>query len=108
MQSNDCPDGVLDPVLARIHLEELGSVAGYLRMASSADLERVFVREMPDQLVTHYSKVLSELKDRYGEIIKKSNKAYIDNMITGLNHWIEAGKQGYLNWGLLQFQKRNL
>ena len=108
MQSDDCPEGVLEKVLARIHLEELGSVAGYLRMADGADLERVFVRELPEQLVIHYSRVLSELTNRYDEMIEKSHKTYIDNMITGLNHWIEAGKKSYLNWGILQFQKRNL
>lgn len=108
MQSDDCPDGVLENVLTRIHLEELGSVTGYLQIASGVDLERVFVREMPDQLVTHYSQVLKALTARYDEIIKKSNKDYIDNMISGLNHWIDSGKKGFLNWGILQFQKGNI
>ena len=107
MQSDDCPKGGLKQVLDRIHLEELGSKTAYLRMASRADLECVFVREMPQHLVTHYSKILSALTSRYDEMIKKSDKTFIDNMITGVNHWIEAGKKGYLNWGILQFQKRN-
>ncbi len=107
MQSNDCPEGVLQGVLDRIHLEELGSVKKYLRLAIKVDLEKVFVKEMPEQLVTHYSKVLEEVESNYKDIVAKSSKAYIDKMIEGLNHWIEAGKKGYLNWGILQFQKRN-
>ncbi len=105
MQSDDCPEGVLNEVLARIHLREMGSVATYLQLASSVGLNRVYVKEFPDQLINHYSKVLSELTDRYDEIVEKSGHTYVDRMIKGLEHWIRAGKNGYLNWGILQFQK---
>ncbi len=108
MQNDDCPEGVLKNVLARIHLEEMGSVKTYRRLARSADLERVFIKEMPEQLVNHYTKVLSVVKDKYDDLITKSSKAYIDNMMKGLQHWINAGEKGYLNWGILQFQKRNI
>jgi len=107
MQSDDCPDGVLQKVLDRLHLEELGSVKEYLRISRKVDLEQVLIKEMPDQLHTHYSKVLEATEEQYDEIVKKSSKKYIDNMIKGLKHWIEAADKGYLNWGILQFQKRN-
>ena len=51
MQSNDCPEGVLDKVLARINLQEMGSITKYLRLAKLVDLEKVFIKEMPDQLI---------------------------------------------------------
>jgi sarcosine/dimethylglycine N-methyltransferase len=108
MQIDDCPKGVLDKVLARIHLEELGSVKKYKRLANKADLEQVFIKQLPDQLVNHYTAVLAELKNRYDEMLKKSSQSYLDDMMIGLQHWIEAGKEGYLNWGILQFQKRNI
>lgn len=108
MQSDDCPDGALKDVLPRIHLEELGSVRLYRRLANRADLERVLIKEMPGQLVKHYTTVLETLNEQYDTVVKKSSEAYIKNMITGLKHWIEAGEKGYLNWGILQFQKRNI
>lgn len=108
MQSHDCPEEVLEKILGRLHLRELGSIPQYLRLARRADLQRVFVKEMPEQLLTHYSKVLLELENRYEEMIEKSGKTYVDEMIEGLRQWIAAAEQGYLNWGILQFQKQNI
>ena len=36
MQADDCPDGVLEPILSRIHLETLGSPSYYERAATEA------------------------------------------------------------------------
>jgi sarcosine/dimethylglycine N-methyltransferase len=105
MQSDDCPEGVLDPVLERIHLKEMGSVKRYREIASKLGMEEVVAKEMPEQLVNHYSRVLQEVERNYDEIIKKSSEAYIQRMMNGLKHWIEGGKQGYLNWGILVFKK---
>ncbi len=107
MQSDDCPDGALQNVLERLHLKNLSSVNYYQRIARKADLERVIIKEMPKQLLQHYTKILDATRDQYDEIVKKSGKEYIDKMIEGLQHWIEAAKEGYLNWGILEFQKRN-
>lgn len=107
MQSADCPEGVLKPVLDQIHLEEMGSVNLYKSLARRTDLEQVFIKEMPEQLVNHYSKVLEALRERYDEVVEKSNKAYLDKMVVRLQHWVNAGCKGYLNWGILHFQKRN-
>jgi len=105
MQADDCPDGVLQAVLDRIHLEEMGSVARYREFASSLNMYEVDVIEMPEQLVNHYSSVLNGLNQHYDEVINKSSQAYVDKMKQGLQHWINAGKQGYLNWGILIFKK---
>lgn len=107
MQSNDCPAGVLNEVLGRIHLEEMGSFNLYKRLARRTGLEQVFTKEMSEQLTSHYSKVLETLQKRYEEVAKKSKKTYLDKMMQGLQHWIDAGEKGYLTWGILQFQKRN-
>ena len=56
-----------------------------------------------EQLINHYSAILScieanddEFRQTYGE--------YINHQKIGLSHWIEAGKKGYLNWGILHFR----
>ncbi len=106
MQSDDCPARVLQPVLDRIHLEEMGSVRRYRELAGELGLEEVMVREIPEQLEKHYSRVLTTLKEQYEVLVEKSNAAYLERMMTGLKHWVEAGEKGYLNWGIMQFQKR--
>jgi sarcosine/dimethylglycine N-methyltransferase len=35
----------------------------------------------------------------------KSGKDYIEHQKRGLKYWIEPGKKGYLNWGILHFRK---
>jgi sarcosine/dimethylglycine N-methyltransferase len=106
MQADDCPEGVLQPVLERIHLQEMGSVAKYRRFAASLGLEEVEVHEMPEQLVNHYSNVLAGVNEHFDELKGKSSPEYLDKMKKGLQHWINAGKEGYLNWGILQFRKK--
>ncbi|MDM8559910.1 methyltransferase domain-containing protein [Candidatus Parabeggiatoa sp. HSG14] len=106
MQSNDCPTGVLQPVLERIHLDSMGSIDFYLSIAKELGFETVQVIEMTEQLINHYSHVLLEIETYYDEILKACSQEYIDRMKVGLNHWIEAGKKGYLSWGILHFCKK--
>lgn len=105
MQSDDCPPGVLQPVLDRIHLETLGSFAFYRDQAQRLGWEEVAVTDLTPQLVTHYSRVRQELEKHRGGLRGKVSDAYIDRMVQGLGHWIDAGGNGYLAWGILHFRK---
>jgi cyclopropane fatty-acyl-phospholipid synthase-like methyltransferase len=105
MQSDDCPEGVLQPVLDRIHLDSMGSIGFYTKTAEELGFEKVQVIEMTEQLVNHYSHVLQELEARYDELLTVCSQEYLDRMKVGLNHWIETGKKGYLSWGILHFRK---
>lgn len=105
MQSDDCPDGVLDSILTRIHLEEMGSVKKYRQFAQDLNLEAVEMDEMPQQLPNHYGRVQEELAKKRDQLEGKVSKEYIDRMYKGLTDWVEGGKSGYLNWGILHFRK---
>lgn len=105
MQSDTCPEGVLEPILKRIHLGELGSVKRYQQIAAANNLRQVNLLEMPEQLVNHYSSVLKQLRAQKEELLQVCSEAYLNNMQSGLQHWINGGKKGYLNWGIIQFQK---
>ena len=105
MQADDCPEGVLQPVLDRIHLDSLGSFAFYRQAAANAGLEELDVVDLTPQLVRHYSRVRQELERQRGSLEGKVSDEYIERMIKGLGHWIEAGDKGYLAWGILHFRK---
>jgi sarcosine/dimethylglycine N-methyltransferase len=105
MQTDNCPEGVLQPVLDRIHLASLGSVSFYQKAAAKAGLEEVQVIDLTHQLVNHYSRVAAETKSHYDEAVQESGKDYIDRMLVGLQHWVDAGQNGYLFWGIVQFRK---
>ena len=105
MQADDCPPGVLAPVLERIHLESLGSFAFYRATARELGWEEVGMSDMTDQLIRHYSRVREELFKRRVELAENVSTQYIERMIVGLTHWILAGESGHLAWGILHFRK---
>jgi sarcosine/dimethylglycine N-methyltransferase len=105
MQADDYPEGVLQPVLDRIHLQTLGSFAYYRDQARQLGWEEVSITDLTPQLVTHYTRVREELQQRRGDLESKVSHDYINRMIDGLAHWIDAGARGYLAWGILHFRK---
>ena len=105
MQSNECPAKVLQHLLHRIHLDTLPSFDFYRNTATALGFEEVELIELTEQLTIHYTRLLEEINTRYETFIKASGKDYIDHQKNGLEHWIEAGKNGHLNWGILHFRK---
>jgi sarcosine/dimethylglycine N-methyltransferase len=105
MQADDCPEGVLQPVLDRIHLDSLGSFAFYRETAANAGLQLVETIDLTPQLINHYSRVQQELVNQRDNLKGKVSDEYIENMHRGLGHWIDAGNHGYLAWGILHFRK---
>ncbi|MEX0745963.1 MAG: methyltransferase domain-containing protein [Phycisphaeraceae bacterium] len=106
MQADDCPAGVLAPILERIHLDTLGSPAFYREQAGKLGMVEVEFEDLSHQLTNHYSRVLKELEQREGELRDKQiSSDYIARMKKGLNHWIDGGRQGHLAWGIFHFRK---
>ncbi len=106
MQADNCPDGVLKPILNRIHLDTLGSPKYYRETASQFGLEIVQFEDRTDQLVRHYSRVLEETEKRQQEITQTISADYVERMKAGLKHWINGGKNGHLAWGIFLFRKQ--
>ena len=105
MQADDCPAGVLQPVLERIHLDSLCSFAFYRQQAQRLGWEEVSVTDLTPQLVNHYTRVRQVLAIKRNTLAGKVSDDYMDRMILGLKHWIDAGDNGYLAWGILHFRK---
>jgi len=105
MQADDCPDGVLQAVYDRIHLESLGSFAFYQDTARHIGFEPIGSMPLTAHLRTHYHRVREDLETHYDHMVSVSSKEYLDHMIKGLAHWVDAADQGYLAWGWLLFRK---
>ena len=105
MQADDCPKGVLQPVLDRIHLDSLGSFAFYREQAKRLGWRELHVEDLTHQLVRHYSRVREELGRQREALEQIVSADYIERMSQGLSHWIEAGEKGYLSWGIMHFRK---
>ncbi len=105
MQSDSCPEGVLQPILDRIHLETLGSPRFYRETLQALGMAELLVEDHTHQLVNHYSRVLAETERREAEMNSLVTQDYIERMKTGLGHWIAGGQKGYLSWCIFHFRK---
>jgi len=106
MQTDDCPEGVLQPILDRIHLETLGSPGFYRESAKKYGMKEVEFEEHASQLPIHYGRVLKETEGQEDELSKVVSPNYINNMKQGLNHWVSGGNNGYLTWGIFHLRKK--
>lgn len=106
MMADDCPAGVLQPILDRIHLETLGSPRFYREVLTDLGLKEESFDDHTEQLSRHYRCVLSETERCEDELLQVVSREYIDRMKQGLNHWIEGGRNGRLCWGIFLFRKR--
>ena len=105
MQADDCPEGVLQPILDRIHLESLGSPSFYRRESLRLGLSEVAFEDLTHQLTAHYGRVLQETERRESELSDRISGEYLARMRKGLGHWVEGGHQGHLVWGIFHFRK---
>jgi cyclopropane fatty-acyl-phospholipid synthase-like methyltransferase len=108
MQTYDCPKSILKPIIDRIELDSMGSFGFYLEQGRKLGVKKTEVHNLSEHLTTHYQRVMEETQDRYDEMVESCGKEYIDKMIEGLKHWVEAGKNNYLSWGIVHMNKSNV
>ena len=104
MQSDTCPEGVLQPILDRIQLSTLASFSYYRNELTARGFEEAETEPLTDQLRMHYWRVGQALKDRYDEAVALSGQVYVDNMIKGLQHWVDGADSNYLAWGIMDYR----
>lgn len=106
MQSDDCPDGVLQPILDRIQLSTLGSFKFYRAELNKRGFEEISVQDLTHQLRNHYNRVREELLKNREAAVGFSGETYVANMDKGLQHWVNGADKGYLAWGIINFRKK--
>jgi sarcosine/dimethylglycine N-methyltransferase len=95
---------VLQPILDRIQLTSLASFRFYHAELGARGFEKSEPEDLTDQLRMHYWRVGQALQDRYDEAVKLSGQTYVDNMIKGLQHWVDGADNGYLAWGIMDYR----
>jgi sarcosine/dimethylglycine N-methyltransferase len=105
MQSDDCPEGVLQPILDRIQLSTLASFAFYRAELGKRGFREAGIEPLLGDLRAHYARIGEELKRHYDEAVRLSGHTYVDNMIKGLQHWVDGADKGYLAWGIMDFRR---
>jgi hypothetical protein len=48
---------------------------------------------------------LDELEKKSEDLSQHASTRYLESMKEGLSHWIKAGWNGYLRWGISYYQR---
>ncbi|NIP62710.1 MAG: methyltransferase domain-containing protein [Nitrosopumilaceae archaeon] len=104
LQKPDCPKETLEPILRRIRLDSIESLDSYRKMATDNNLKEVEFIDYTNQFTRHYTRVREETQKKYDELLKVCSQKYIDEMIKGLDHWINGGQKRDLQWGIMHFE----
>ncbi len=104
MQADDCPEGVIAPVLERLHLNSLASKKFYREALAKLGFEEIKVLDLTEHLGRHYASVGRELASRRESLRGQISDEYVDRMLKGLDNWVNAERSGYLAWGILHFR----
>jgi sarcosine/dimethylglycine N-methyltransferase len=105
MQIDGCPRGVLEPVYGRLQLADLGSPGFYRATLQALGFHELRSEDLTEHLVEHYVRVLGELEARSNDLSRHASTHYLESMKEGLGHWIKAGWNGYLRWGIGCYQR---
>lgn len=105
MQADDVPEGALKPVYERLNLTSLASFRFYRDELAKRGFKESKVYDFTPQLRNHYATVRETLLERYKELSEDISSEYMDKMILGLEHWVQAADNGYLAWGIMHFTR---
>ena len=105
MQSDDCPLEVSQPILETVDITSLASIKSYQKIAKDTGFEEIQIIAMPEQVTNQYQKTLLIMEQNYDELAQSCDRDFLEYQRVRLNNWIQTGKQGYLNWGILHFRK---
>lgn len=106
MQSDDADPARLQPIYDRIHLDSLGSPGFYRQTLQGLGLEELAWEDNGDQLPRHYARVKRELEANEDLLRDRGvSDDYIRKMKAGLQHWVDGGHRGDLEWGIFLFRK---
>jgi hypothetical protein len=61
--------------------------------------------DLSAQLPKHFSRIKEELIANREKVAEGASEEYIENMLRGLDRWIDGGEQGYLAWGIIKLKK---
>ncbi len=107
MRTDECPAGVLDPILERLHLDDLACPAFYRQELGKLGFTEIRFDEKPQQLAAHYQRVHDETVARRDELAAVVSEEYLERMEKGLRHWVDGGRNGYLTWGIFHFRRES-
>lgn len=104
MQSETCPQGLLQPAFERLGIGNMGSLKFYCQTGKELGFEQLHFIDLSKNVPTHYRRFGEEVRKRYDEVVKLTSPEFIEKTLKSIAPWIEYYEQGYMQWGILHFR----
>ena len=105
MLDEGCPAEAVQPILDRVRLDSLGSLREYREILLELGFQELEFVDLTPHLATHYGRILDGLLAHEQELSRQVGAEHVQRVKTGLRHWVDGGRKGYLRWGILHFRK---
>lgn len=106
MQSEHALPSELELVYKRIKLDDMGTPTKYETYAQEYGMKKVQFEDRTSNLAAHYGAVHDILEARRQELTQGIlSETFMDNMLAGLQAWLDAAGRNKLRWGFMLLQK---
>lgn len=104
MQSETCPQGLLQPAFDRLGIEDMGSYRVYSQTAQALGFKELHFIDLSKNVPTHYRRFGEEVRKRYDEVVSLTSPEFVDKTLKSIEPWIEYYEKGYMQWGIFHFR----
>lgn len=104
MMADGCPEHAVRPILDRLLLESMASPEFYRFTASHCGFEQLSYDDLTPHLTQHYARVLEDMDALVARDPAALNAAYVDRARSGLQRWVDGGREAHLAWGMFHFR----
>lgn len=97
--------GSLKAILERLPIKDLSTLKDYQRLLRNAGFEEEQTIEMPQHMLTHYTRIQKEMKREKNQLTEVCGADFYKETLKGMSLWIRGVKKGYLSWGMFLYRK---
>lgn len=105
MQSDTCPQGLLQPAFDRLGINDMGTPAFYRQTAQALGLAEKHFLDLSPNVPMHYRRFGAEVRNQYAEAVKRTSAEFVEKTLNSLAPWIDYYEQGHMQWGIWHFRK---
>ncbi|MGX1884760.1 SAM-dependent methyltransferase [Streptomyces sp. NPDC055287] len=100
MAAEDAPAEELRPLTERLTITEFATPGFYDEQLRALGLSDVDFEDLSDHMLTHYERLIEEVRSPAPGLANAVSAAYLDRLGTSLPQVAAACRKGYLRWGI--------
>ncbi|MFI9048402.1 SAM-dependent methyltransferase [Streptomyces sp. NPDC053427] len=106
MAAEGAPEEELRPLTQRLAITEFATSRFYEEQLRALGLSGVDFEDLSDHMLTHYERLLEEVRSPAPGLVNAVSAAYLERLGTSLPQVVAACRKGHLRWGTLHGCRR--